>query len=1152
MVGVEVLVGGWFASPVIKSVIEKAQKYLSANYELQKGTQGLVDTLTRTLLLCQATVKEAEKRAIINNPPLADLLRRLKLAVYSAEDVLDNMEAKSIKEKVQGKNKVSKFASSSIFGIKNMFLPDDNHKSLKKVVDELNKLSTDIPKILNLLNLNENYESHDHDVTNQRETISQPLEQVGLYGRQDELSLILEIILGSDSETSKKRGHNNFNGLCVIPIIGIGGVGKTALAQAVYNEPEVQHTFASKAWISVSCNLDVVLLMRKIVQSLGGYLRLDVITLEDISKNLSWIIGGRRFLVVLDDMFEKIEYHWDVIYTTLSHGAPGSVVLITTQNKAFANRVATFNHIALSALEPRIFWKLFKCFAFRNLVMPDEKRNILKHIGKQIAENLRGLPLAAKIIGNILRSNADEERWRRISKSEWWDLPEVKSQILPSIGLGYEYLDPGLRQCFAYCSVFPRNSLLEKDRLVQMWIAQDFVPHDINGMRLEDVGRQWFDKLVEKSFFQPMGDNRGYVMPNLMHDLAIIVSSYECFYLSDESVKIPQGVRHVAIDTKNLEMVKEIQKCQHLRSFFYFGLCHIDGMYSTINESLRCLDRIRVLDLSYLHMETKEPPPAIQNLTHLRFLDLSSTGIEVLAQSSFNHYHLQALHIRKCQFLELPREINKLINLRHLNVDDEKIPLISGIGQLTSLQELDEYAIGEKEGHRITELKNMKEITGHLKIINCENVKSKDEAMQAKLADKKHVYAVDVRWSSTSRKSNNIDLGILDGLKPHNELRELRIFHYMGTFFPDWMMQMSHYVNLQSITLFNCTSIEVLPPLGQLPSLKTIHFDLLTSIKKFDHNIYGNKETVFPALVYFQMNHTSLEEWAEARVEAFFPHLSCLEINANKALKDVPLYRFGASLKTLNLFECNTINSLERSFHHLTCLTNLCIWGSRVRISLSLNDLRPLEVLKLRDCSELSILGELQTLTNLNRIEILNCPKLYSSSQYSTMSRQKGKGLQVQWLENLQSLAYLEMDQSLLHYDYPQILGKLPSLRVLNCKVSQLIQFTRYETLWLEELTKLRELYFANCEFEHLPSSLATLSSLMILVCEFCNNLKSLPPNGMPPFLRELTLNSCPQVLVQRCQPDEGEDWPLISHVPLIRIDGRLIHRPQSSEGTSG
>jgi Leucine-rich repeat (LRR) protein len=1126
MTGVELLIGGWFASPVIKSVVEKARKYLGDNYELQKGTQELVDTLSRKLLLCQATVKEVEKRAILNNPALGDWLRRLKLAVYNAEDVIDNMETKYIKEKVQGKNKVSKFASSSLFGLKNMFIPDEGHKTLKKVVDQLDQLSAEIQNILNLVNLNKNNESHYHEVTYHRETISQPLEEVGLYGRQDELDRILEIILGSDSQPSKKRvqNYNTYTGLFVIPIVGIGGVGKTALAQAVYNHPEVQRIFESKAWVSVSCNLDVVLLMRKIIQSLGGHVRLDVITLEDITKNLSLMIEGRQILVVVDDMFEKIEYQWDVIYTTLSRGAPGSVVLITTQNKAFANRVATFNHIALSELEPRTFWKLFKRFAFRNVVMPDDKRKFLKQIGKQLAENLHGLPLAAKIIGNLLRSNVDEERWRRISKSEWWDLPEGKSQILPSIGLGYEHLDPYLRQCFAYCSVFPRNSLLEKERLVQMWIAQDFVPHDINGIRLEDMGRQWFDKLVEMSFFQSTVDNMGYVMPNLMHDLAIIVSSHECFYLSDESVEIPHGVRHVAIDTKNLEMVKRIQKCKHLRSFFYYGLSHIDGMYSAINESLCYLDRIRVLDLSYFHMETKEPPPAIQNLTHLRFLDLSSTEIEVLTHSSINHYHLQTLHLRKCQFLELPRDINKLINLRHLNFDAEKVALIYGIGQLTSLQELNEYTVGEKEGHRITELKNMREITGYLKITNCDNAKSKDEVMQAKLIDKKHVNNIDIYWSSMKRKSN-MDLEILEGLKPHNEIRRIGIRNYMGTSFPDWLTQTSYFINLQSVYLRDCTSIELLPPFGQLPSLERIHLEGLKSFKKIDHNIYGNKQTVFPSLreIYLDLL-SSCDEWTDAEVEAFFPHLSILEIVNTQLLNEVPLYRF-ASLKTLHVMK------------------------TTASISLNITTLRFLEKLVLKDCKELSIQGELQTLTNLKYLDVDSCPKLLRSSKYSTTSRQKGKGLQVQLPESFQSLAYIQMDKCLLDYDYPQILGRLPSLQILT--FTNFVQFTRNDTLWFEELTALRVLYFQHSEFEHLPSSLAKLSSLTKLELRSCNKLKYLPANGMPPFLRELNMISCSQELVQRCQPDEGDDWPLISHVLLVRIDGR-IHRPRSSEETSG
>ncbi|KAF3338390.1 hypothetical protein FCM35_KLT17227 [Carex littledalei] len=153
MAKLESLVGGWFVYPVIQAVLDKAEKYLGANWELQKGTREMVEDLTRTLLLCQATVKEVEKKTVINNPALAEFLRNLKETIYHVEDVLDNMEAKSIKAKVQSKNKVSKLASSSLSPVSNMFSPDDNLKSFKKVVDRLNKLCIDIPKIIHFSTL---------------------------------------------------------------------------------------------------------------------------------------------------------------------------------------------------------------------------------------------------------------------------------------------------------------------------------------------------------------------------------------------------------------------------------------------------------------------------------------------------------------------------------------------------------------------------------------------------------------------------------------------------------------------------------------------------------------------------------------------------------------------------------------------------------------------------------------------------------------------------------------------------------------------------------------------------------------------------------------------------------------------------------------
>ncbi|KAJ4768626.1 NB-ARC domain-containing disease resistance protein [Rhynchospora pubera] len=659
--------------------------------------------------------------------------------------------------------------------------------------------------------------------------------------------------------------------------------------------------------------------MRTLIQSFGGELSLDVKTLPDISKNLSSILVGQRFLVVLDDMCEKFEKQWDALYTTLSQGAPGSVVLITTQNQAFANRVGTFGHIELTPLVWEIFWELFKHFAFGNTEIPQIKRSLLEKIGTEIARKLHGLPLAAKIIGKILNRNIDDlDEWRRIARSEWWDMPEddERSKILPFIGVSYQHLGPNLRKCFAYCSLFPRNSSIEKDRLVQMWIAQNFInPNDVNGDReMEDVGRKWFDKLVAMSIFQPAGDNKGFVMPSLMHDLAGIASSGECFFLRDRSQKIPESVRHLAVAPEDVEVVKKIREHKKLLSFLYFG-SQMDGIDIAINNILCELDGLRVLDLSNLHMRKKTPPSAIRNMPHLRFLDLSSTGIEKLTHSRFDHYHLQSLHIQECQLLKLPRSINQLIRIRHLNANVETIALISGIGQLADLQELDEYRVGVREGHKITELKNLGKLTGHLKVNCCANIKSRDEAEQARLVDKKKLNSVKICWSSAQREAE-IDMKILDGLKPYRDIKELIIEGYMGSSFPHWMKEMNDFSNLQTLRLFSCIKIGVLPLLGENSSLST------------------------------------------------------LEIENNSALREVPLHHFSASLKVLKIVNCRNLILSGESLSHLTSLSLLHVINCRVRTSFNINGLLLLEDLVLKNCPGLSIQGDLKSLKKLKNLAL--------------------------------------------------------------------------------------------------------------------------------------------------------------------------------------
>ncbi|KAJ1701331.1 hypothetical protein LUZ63_001110 [Rhynchospora breviuscula] len=413
-------------------------------------------------------------------------------------------------------------------------------------------------------------------------------------------------------------------------------------------------------------------------------------------------------------------------------------------------------------------------------------------------------------------------------------------------------------------------------------------------------------------------------------------------------------------------------------------------------------------------METKNQPKSIENLTHLRFLDLSSTGIEELSQSLFNdHYHLQSLHIRQpelereTQLVKLPKGINKLINLRHLNADAITIAQISSIGQLVDLQELDEYRVGETKGHKITELKNLRELSGRLTIMNCENVRSKEEAEQARLADKENLNSVVLYWSDGYRE-RNIDMEILEGLKPYKGITELTIGFYRGRSFPGWMTDGNLLPNLQTIYLKACFTynLQVLPPLGQLPSLKRLHLSNIIFVKKIDDCFYGTNQTAFPALTHFVCSGLGdCIGWTKPTgFSRFFPHLSTLEINGALTLREAPLHCFSASLKALKITGCPHLKSLAEYLHHLTSLNLLHVHDYEMSISLNTNSLMLLEDLVLVNCRKLSIGGDLQSLSNLKRLEIRSCPEL--------ISKQKGKNLEVHQANGLLSLSELYMDKS--------------------------------------------------------------------------------------------------------------------------------------------
>ncbi|GFP87576.1 putative disease resistance protein rga3 [Phtheirospermum japonicum] len=236
-------------------------------------------------------------------------------------------------------------------------------------------------------------------------------------------------------------------------------------------------------------------------------------------KKLQEHLGTKRYLLVLGDVWDEERDKWDSFVNSLSgiSSATGNYMIVTTRSQVVASIVKTLRIHELENLSGDDCRSIIKAKAFINSGdIPME----FETVGRNIAERCRGLPLAAKVVGGLLHDKSKDE-WQEIEINSLSDFGNDQNTISKILKLSFDHLSPSLKKCFAYCSIFPKGYRIEKEQLIELWMAEGFLQTETTVCKI-------FNLLLQNSLLQVVErDDYGNVthcnMHDLVHDLAFSV-----------------------------------------------------------------------------------------------------------------------------------------------------------------------------------------------------------------------------------------------------------------------------------------------------------------------------------------------------------------------------------------------------------------------------------------------------------------------------------------------------------------------------------------------------------------------------------------------------------------------------------------------------
>ncbi|TKW11537.1 hypothetical protein SEVIR_6G238466v4 [Setaria viridis] len=885
--------------PVVRGVVGKAADALVQSITRMWGVDNDRLKLERHLVYVQSLLADAEAKSETNHA-VRTWMKELKAAAYQADDVLDDFQYEALRrEALSGQSTASKVLSN--FTSKNRLV--FRHKAsrgLKNVLEKIDELVTEMTKF-GLVALPEGPPQ-----ALPRQTHSALDESMEIIGRKDDKDGVVELLLDQQD-----RQH-----VQVLPILGMGGVGKTTLAKMVYNNDKIQKHFELRMWHCVSENFEAIPLVRSVIE-LATNSRCGLPdTIELLRGKLQEAIGRKRFLLILDDVWNEDQNKWEDDLRPLlcaSIGGSGSKIAVTSRSRQVASIMGTLPPHELVCLSEDDSWELFSKKAFSKGVQ--EQAEFVK-IGRCISKKCRGLPLALKTMGGLMSSKQQIQEWEAIADCNISDTNRGKYEVLPILKLSYKHLSPEMKQCFAFCSVFPKDYEMEKDMLIQLWMANGYV-HEDGTMDLTQKGEYVFNELVWRTFFQHVilvrepflpyfkyaskQEINGCKMHDLMHDLAKDVA-HECANaeeLIQQNLPV-NDVRHLHI-SRNYQLNKISQLLggtMYLRTLLTSKSSYKDVVKSKLMSS-RAL-HICCGDTSIVHME-------LTRTTHLRYLDLSDSNIVSLPNSICMLYNLLSLRLNGCSRLQyLPEGMRTMRKLCHIYLLGchrlERMP--PKLSVLHNLRTLTTFVVGTKDGCGIEELEDLRQIGNRLELYNLREVKC---GSKANLHGKHNLNELLLYWDHFRDEHHKSIFGeatnheqVLESLEPHDKLKILEVHSYGGFTISQWMRNPQMFRCLRELIMSGCPWCKDLPIVWLSSSLEYLSLRRMKSLTTLCKNIDVEAEAdntslqIFPKLKRMELIALpELDRWAENSAgeilsSVMFPRLEKLEIENCDKLASLP------------------------------------------------------------------------------------------------------------------------------------------------------------------------------------------------------------------------------------------------------------------------